>query len=382
MNIKQHVRRFGFVISGMVLIGSILGTQLVDAATYYVATTGNDANLGTSSQPVKTIPQGISKLQSGDTLVIKPGTYAQRISNIPSGTSETNRTVIKAEQAGTVILKPSGAGHIALVGSSGQYITLEGLIIDGANTTSGYGLRLERNSDFSQQANHITVRNLEVRNTINSCIGVAGHHHLLTGLYVHHCNPTSSSSRGVHGLYWSARDSILENTLVSTVSGYGIQLYDSGRADQIVNNLLRNNIFTKNGLGGVTVYGNNNKFYNNVLYDNNHGLETRYSGNIVCNNIAYGNRQQNLADYGSGNTFSHNLVNSNPKFVNTAAGDFRLRSDSPAIDQGMALSEAPKDYAGVLRPQGAGYDIGAYEYKSTPSTSVSAPANLRIITAD
>jgi parallel beta-helix repeat protein len=382
MNIRQNVRRLGSFISGVILTGSIFGAQLVDAATYYVATTGNDANLGTSSQPVKTIPQGISKLQSGDTLVIKPGTYAQRISNIPSGTSETNRTVIKAEQAGTVILKPSGAGHIALVGSSRQYITLEGLIIDGANTTSGYGLRLERNSDFSQVANHIILRNLEVRNTRSSCIGVAGHSHLLTGLYVHHCNPTSDSRLGVHGLYWSARDSILENTLVSTVSGLGIQLYDSGRADQIVNNILRNNIFTKAAKGGVTLYAYNNKIYNNVFYDNTYGLETRFSGNIIRNNIAYGNTIQNLADYGSGNTFSHNLVNSNPKFVNTAAGDFRLRSDSPAIDRGMALSEVPKDYAGVLRPQGAGHDIGAYEYKSTPSTSVSAPANLRIITAD
>jgi TusA-related sulfurtransferase len=105
-----------YFIGGLVFTGGLLGAQVSTAATYYVATTGNNVNPGISSQPVKTIGKGISKLQSGDTLVIKPGTYAERLENIPSGTSETNRTVIKAEQPGKVAPSlvgragPSGPG--------------------------------------------------------------------------------------------------------------------------------------------------------------------------------------------------------------------------------------------------------------------------------
>jgi hypothetical protein len=44
------------------------------------------------------------------------------------------------------------------------------------------------------------------------------------------------------------------------------------------------------------------------------------------------------------------------------ATDARLQPGSPAIDAGLMLREAPPDFEGVTRPQGAGYDIGAYEF--------------------
>ena len=48
----------------------------------------------------------------------------------------------------------------------------------------------------------------------------------------------------------------------------------------------------------------------------------------------------------------------------TRAGDFHLDSGSSAIDNGATLSEVTTDSDGTLRPQGARYDLGAYEYKS------------------
>jgi hypothetical protein len=95
------------------------------------------------------------------------------------------------------------------------------------------------------------------------------------------------------------------------------------------------------------------------------------------NSIIYGNGVGQILDYGSGTTLSHNLT-TDPKFVNAAGGDFRLRPDSPAINKGVSLSEVTYDYAGVPRPQGSGYDIGAYEYNSASSPKLLAPTNLRI----
>src|SRR5262249_10384362 len=82
-------------------------------------------------------------------------------------------------------------------------------------------------------------------------------------------------------------------------------------------------------------------------------------------------------DYGSGTIADHNTNRSiNPLFVNAAAFDFALQAASPAIDAGMMLSAVPTDLVGIPRPQGAGYDIGAYESVADPPTSASLSASL------
>ena len=53
----------------------------------------------------------------------------------------------------------------------------------------------------------------------------------------------------------------------------------------------------------------------------------------------------------------------NPRFVDPANRDFHLRRTSICIDTGTDAPAVPTDdLDGKSRPQGAGYDIGAYEY--------------------
>ena len=61
-----------------------------------------------------------------------------------------------------------------------------------------------------------------------------------------------------------------------------------------------------------------------------------------------------------------------PDFVNPSAGDFRLRSTSPCIDAGTSDGEdiPSTDIDGVPRPQGAGIDMGAYEYRKEDKVPV------------
>jgi hypothetical protein len=56
-----------------------------------------------------------------------------------------------------------------------------------------------------------------------------------------------------------------------------------------------------------------------------------------------------------------NGVNSNPVFVTTGT-DFHLQTSSPAKNAGVTLSQVTSDRDGKLRPNGAAYDIGAYEF--------------------
>ena len=86
------------------------------AATYYVAKTGNNNNTCTKarslSTPKHTIAAGLSCLSSGDTLIIKAGTYLEVINRkqVPSGISNSQRTTIKSATGETVTLKPSTGG--------------------------------------------------------------------------------------------------------------------------------------------------------------------------------------------------------------------------------------------------------------------------------
>ena len=56
-----------------------------------------------------------------------------------------------------------------------------------------------------------------------------------------------------------------------------------------------------------------------------------------------------------------NRITADPLLVDPALGDFRLQAGSPAIDAGSTNPDVTDDYVGTSRPQGAGYDLGAYE---------------------
>ena len=84
----------------------------------------------------------------------------------------------------------------------------------------------------------------------------------------------------------------------------------------------------------------------------------------VTNSIAWGN------DGGFVRTYEYTNCNIDeegtvglyvdPEFVAAAAGDFHLAEPSPAVD--VCATGLDEDLVGTLRPEGDGYDMGAYEY--------------------
>jgi parallel beta-helix repeat protein len=416
---------FSFSAIVAVIVAAVVTTG-AQASTYFVATTGNDANAGTITSPWLTLSHGVAQLAPGDTLWIRGGTYTgsgnamnSSITTVPGGTS-ANPIIIGAYNPGTletvIVQTPDGSNTIALNSATQTYLTFQDLILDGS---------LESNTNFqgvyvSGGASHNTMLRLSVRNypnfgvvfsnnngnsPNNSIIGCSIHGNgsglLATnghGIYITGASGTVISGNtiygnlgyGIHlneddGLYSNNGIVVSDNTVFSngrsaSVAEYGI-VDDGGQNNLIYNNLVYSN------WGGILVYSgtSNCRVYNNTIYNNNPsggsgGIDMQYyaSAPVIENNIVYLNAAA-ITDLGGGTgspVVSNNLTTS-PGLVNAANGNFQLLSGSPAIDAGITLSQVTSDFAGVSRPQGTAYDIGAFEYVAAP-TALTAPTGFGV----
>ncbi|NLF32212.1 MAG: hypothetical protein GX591_15155, partial [Planctomycetes bacterium] len=159
--------------------------------------------------------------------------------------------------------------------------------------------------------------------------------------------PLTTSPQGVGCFDGPLVDCLVENNVVLTAHYHGISLYDADGC-VIINNTVLDpsraypcwiSLGTK-GLGG------------------NWDCTIR---NNLCYQIPSANQQNNIV-------VDHNITLtdalSDQIFVDWENGDVHLLADGPAVDEGSATLAPDTDIDGVSRPQGDGYDIGAYEYES------------------
>jgi hypothetical protein len=105
----------------------------------------------------------------------------------------------------------------------------------------------------------------------------------------------------------------------------------------------------------------------------------RISNNVISNGVLL-STEENVA--ASGLILADNLEKTDPKFADPAAFDFHLRSDSPAIDAGLALPGVGADYDGRVRPRGSRVDIGAYEHPDSSSRTARSRAESKTKPSD
>ncbi|MBN2000903.1 T9SS type A sorting domain-containing protein, partial [candidate division KSB1 bacterium] len=209
-------------------------------------------------------------------------------------------------------------------------------------------------------------------NTVKNCYDVDDNHD--DGFQSYSYGPDGVGKTTVYGIV------LRGNTIINyTDPGQpfrgtlqGIGCFDGMFEDWII----ENNVIVTDHWHGISLYGARNcKIINNTVVDRNdtspgppwikitaHKDGTQSSGNIVRNNLTTDlSSDKNMGEE------DHNLVISrfdayDNYFLDYEGFDLRLRPDSRAIDAGSAEEAPGIDKDGNKRPQGNGYDLGAYEY--------------------
>lgn len=177
----------------------------------------------------------------------------------------------------------------------------------------------------------------------------------------------------------------IQNNLLYNNYASGISLYRIDGGGGSIGNVIANNtvLMPSNGRWALNINSGSTKnvVFNNILLskhsyrgsisisaDSRSGFVSNY--NIVSNRMSTdgGDTVVSLSSWRSatGQDKRSFVATEEQLFVSPTTGDYRLTSGSAAINKGASsLSRKPApttDLAGVTRPAGGAYDIGAYEF--------------------
>ena len=377
------------------LIGLLVRSQSL-AATFYVATTGNDSNTCAQAQnpstPKRNImgaSNGLACLQSdkADRLEIRGGTYNEIISNqsqkYPSATSYTN--------AATIASYPGETATVFGVGAQGNasYMIFERLHVTGPTTFEVSNL--PDTIFLGDTSNHIKFVNMNVEGGANVVqIGPDSSSNWFVGGEYHDNGDLSAGtwkfSPG-YAFYNNGSDNIFENLKIYNIRGYGIHNY-SGYTQKPSRNIYRNIELSNNCMGSpffprgvdseaaiIVASGDSNEVYNSIVRDGAcHGIQVYHAtntklynntitgnaqsainlinatGSVIKNNILYGNSSAAyLFTSHTGTTFGNNLCGSpgtgcavvgDPLFADPVSRGLAPLLGSPAIGAGTPYIDA------------------------------------------
>jgi Right handed beta helix region len=351
--------------------------------SYYVdGTNGANAASGDSAHPFQTIQHAANLVNPGDSVVVRNGVYP--VLDIERGGTPGRYVVFRAAVQWGAILDGGQTSHTQADGAEygvylgASFVRVQGFEIrnvwhDGISPASGV-------SDFQITGNHIhdVGRYCETGGIGLSGMTFINDNVVIEQNLIHDIGRDSTGENGCtpgndywqdhdHGIYLSSGTNItVRNNVFYNISrGWAIHCYPDVLSQlYIVNNTFAfpnphkvGHIIIAATLGNAVIA--NNIFYQPLT------AGVWFNGGATSNVIVEYNLTMGgtaAEGNGAGVTLSNNLDNIDPKLVNALGVDFQLVSGSPAIDAGVTLPYVTNDFLGTTRPQGAAYDIGAFEF--------------------
>lgn|ERR1041385_3793119 len=360
-------------------LGSALPAPLAASTggAFYVATTGNDANPGTQTQPWKTIQKAMTALQSGQIAYVRAGTYETGGTFGTSDDSQYWSANCSATGPCSIVAYPGERPIIhGWIKITGSYLRLSGFIIEGPLTrdvtscTERRAMQIEFSGGHDVEISHNEIRNNDYHAGIYlagvSSISIIANYIHDNGRFTIASDPcTGSSTWNVdHGIYWSSSSggaSLVAGNVFEHNRGHGIQLYPNAQ-----NVIVTQNTFVTNGNSGVYISSSSDRITvidNIVAFNDRNGQMQIQSGsnNVIMRNVVYSpNSSISDIENSTSSVITDNTF-ADPRFVNLSGKDYHLVSGSPAIDRALLPYSVRWALDGQVRPQGAGPDIGAYE---------------------
>ena len=338
--------------------------------TFHIAPGGNDSADGSALHPWATIQHAADAVAPGDTVHVAPGQYRAAVVTRTSGEATHRIRFISHDHWGA---------HIQTTGSDfswtnhGDYVDIQGFDITGDGRI---GI-LNNASHVKIVGNH--VHDIPAINTgSNGGAGIdngnySAHDSDIIGNVVNKIGTIDPAkpNHSIHGIYIANLGGHVWNNIVYRCQAYGIHAWHAARNATIANNLV-----FENGVGGIIVGAGDspggiiadNFVVSNNIVINNYGygiLEEGRTGthNRYLNNLVYGNKSGAFR-LQNGNVDRGTVV-ADPKLINyqcDGTGDYHLSAQSRCINAGTSQRAPTRDYDGVQRPKGSGFDIGPFEW--------------------
>jgi len=362
------------------------------AAVWYVKHSATGANIGSDWNNAWTDLSKInwSSVNPGDTIFVAGGSYGYFAVG-KSGIASAPITIKRVRASDTIAVLaagwnpafdsrviqtvPKGHSGIYINQGIGSFLTVDGRVNAGWRiniSDASTGVEIDQAA-----ATNVTLRYIQVNGPgiITETGDTRGFD--LTPTNGKMSNITVSHCEVMNGCDAAMYLTLADKALIEYCSFHG---QDSLNPAQFHTNVIycgrtTNSTFRFNKLYDIQVEGlffndpnNSNVLGNNgiLVYNNTFvnlpigiqlGAPGTYSGCAFRNNIVYGC----TLTLGSGWVSDHNLIGNSPDpFVNSAAFDYHLSANSPAINKGVNLGTPFNvDMDGTPR---TGWSIGAYEY--------------------
>jgi hypothetical protein len=312
-----------------------------------------------------TIQDAIDAADEGQTVMVKPGTYFERIDFVGKAIrlvsqNGPTQTTIDGQKQGTVVTFESGEGRSSL---------LEGFTIRNGYDAEAGGMMIATASPTVRR--NVFLSNVVAVGGQGAAIYGNGASPLVTRNYFSNNTCDSQFGVGTVSLVNDSTPVVVDNVFINNDCP-GVAITISGHmAVEVSNNTFVNNregvYLLSSGPSSVHVYRNN------LIIGGEIGLEVSFYGDEVphwSHNLVFGNAK-NYSGTPDWTGVSGNL-SVDPGLADVEAGDTHLLAGSPAIDVGDAgLGPLQKwDFDGGERVRdGNGdhfpaVDIGADEYTS------------------
>lgn len=403
----------------------LLATPFCQATAYYIAPPpgGDDGNPGTLGAPWATLQHAADTVQPGDTVQVRAGNYAGGYFET-SGTAALPIVLenYPGESPAITDDNPTTPDGINLEGAS--YMTVQGFTVNGRTRAGIRAVLCEhvtiRNNVMDANGvwgvltgfcDDLLIENNVASNSIEQhgiYVGNSGDRPVIRANTIF-----GNNANGIHmnGDISQGGDGIISNATVEDNV-----IYDNGvgggsgiNCDGVQDSLIRNNLIYDEHASGISLYqidgggpSTGNRVLNNTVLIASNGrwalniqdgaANTTARNNILWNDHSFRGSLDISDDSLPGFTDDNNAVMDrfttdggdtiltlaewqlqtgqdvhsfvampDALFVDASGDDYQLSATSPALDTGETRVDVPTDIVGVARPQGAGFDIGAYE---------------------